>query len=281
MSGATDSFDVFEFSDAGDLLNAYVEFKRRTTRYFSVTAWAKKVGLQNGGPLVNFMKKRRLPSPALLRKLVESMELDEHSREYITALVSYERARQAKTGTEWMLLRTMAAIKFRARAVPMGDREREVSSLGGVVVKELLALPGAPSDPRGIAERMRLPTSEVEVTALLEKFVAEGVLERAADGAYRVPKARVETETDVSSEWVRKFHRESLAAAASALESVPVDRRHFLSYVLPVERARVPEAKAVLERFAHEFVGEFEAPEGKGDGVYQLNLNCFPLTKPF
>jgi uncharacterized protein (TIGR02147 family) len=274
----TKAFDVFSFTDLSEVLSAYVDHKRRTSRYFSITAWAKKIGLRNGGTLVNFMKKRRLPSPGLLERLVASMDLDSLGAEYFKTLVAYEKARQSGSDSETIFLRALSAIRFRSKTAVMGEREQEISSLGSVVVKELVGLRSARGDAKWIADRVRVPMAPAEVEAILGKFVREGVLERDAEGAYRVPQARVETTTDVSSEWIRKFHRESLSTAMRALEEVPMERRHFLSYVMPIETSRVAEAKATLERFAHEFVGEFEASTDRAEGIYQLNLNFVPLT---
>ena len=109
-------FDAFRFRDSSELLQAYVEHRRDTSRYFSISSWAKKLGLPTSGILVNFLKRRRLPPEDLAARLSESMQLSAEESEYFATLVALERAQKSNSITVGPLERKLAALNFRARS---------------------------------------------------------------------------------------------------------------------------------------------------------------------
>lgn len=280
VASSRSAFSVFHYGASSELLQGYVEHKRRTTRYFSVSGWSKRLGLPTSGIIVNLMKKRRLPPEDLTRKFAVDMGLNELETDYFLTLVASERAMHANSVMLPILQQRLDAFRVQSGVVLLEPSKLEaMSSVKHVAVKEMLSLRDAKSDPKWIAEKSALPISPEEATRILDVLVASGVLEKQADGSCRVATPNIESTNEQSSEAIRRFHRESLENAADVLHDVPVSKRHFTSYVMPVTSSRLAEAKKAIDHFVYEFAAQFEAKPGDGDQVFQLNVNYVPLTE--
>ncbi len=271
-------FDAFRFHDSSELLQAYVDHRRDTSRYFSISSWAKKLGLPTSGILVNFLKRRRLPPEDLADRLSQSMQFTAEESEYFATLIALERAQKSKSITVGPLERKLAALNFRARSQTLDSEQLEKLSLRKAALKDMMKLPGASVDPAWIQKNSRLPMNVAEIDETVQSLIAEGSLEKTAEG-WRPPPIPVETTTDLPSAAIRSFHRESLEYASQALDTVAVEERHFASYVMTVNAARMAEAKLAIQQFVDEFAARFEAPPGECDALYQLNLSYVPLTE--
>lgn len=273
-------FDVFHYQASSDLLNAYVQHKKLSNRHFSISRWSKKLELPTSGIIVNLMKKRRLPPDDLAAKLAESMELPPLENEYFVTLVALERAQSSNSLAVTMLKRRLDSLLHKARAKVLDEPElKNVSRLKAAALMQLLTLKDAPRETHEMRAMLRLPIAENEAEPLLAALVESRVIERGDRGDYRVVEGNLESKNDFSSEPVREFHRESLAHATTALDGVALEKRHFTSYVMAIESRKLPEAKKFIEEFIDEFVSRFEAKDRAGDEIYQLNLNCVPLTR--
>lgn len=279
-SASTPRFDVFQYHESSELLGAYIAHRKASGRYFSISSWSKKLELPTSGIIVNILKKRRTLAEDLAERIAGSMELSPLEREYFLTLVAWERARNAASRAEDTLGRKLASLRLRERTRVLDERSvEEVSHLKTIAVKEALSLCQDRPSVAWIRERVTLPMSDTEIEAVLESLVKVGVLVRANDGSLSVIDANIESANDVSSSGVRRFHRESLDHAKDALENVPLQARHFTSYVMPVDENRIAEAKQVIEEFIDGFVARFEATSPGANAVYQLNLNYVPLTR--
>jgi uncharacterized protein (TIGR02147 family) len=275
-----ETFDVFRYETSAALLEAYIEHKKRTSRYFSVSGWAKRLGLPTSGIIINFLKKRRLPPEELAERFARDMGLGANETEYFMTLVAYERALAAESITAPTLRRRLESFRLEAATRTLDEKDFvDLSHLGAAAIHEALSLKGGNADPARLARRLRTGVDAAGVSRLIEGLVASGLLVREPNGSVRVATAHVQSTNDVSSEAVRTFHRDSLEVATRALEDVEPSLRHFSSYVMPVAIPKIDAAKKAIDRFMYEFASEFEAAPGTGDEVYQINLNFVPLTE--
>ena len=61
-------------------------------------------------------------------------------------------------------------------------------------------------------------------------------------------------------------------------KSQPIEERHFQSLSFCMKSEKMEAAKEKLEGFVSEFIRTFEADEGTGDEVFQINLQLFKQT---
>lgn len=130
------------------------------------------------------------------------------------------------------------------------------------------------AQPQWIARRLGIPvaTAGDAFRRLLEHgYIA---VER---GQFRQSTPRIETQHDVPSAAVRRYHKQSLQIAAGKLDDVEPDLREFVSITLPLNRQKLKAAKNMIRKFKDEFQREFD--RGPKTEVYTLAIQLFPLTQ--
>ncbi len=280
MIGKVKPFSLFEFKTTIAVLEGYVAYRRAETPQFSLNSWTKRLGFSTSGILVNVLKGRRKIPMKIVPKFSDTMGLTGIERDYFSALVARDHV-VSKGGVE--LERCESKIrailhKLTTHTVS-GDEVDRFAKLGTLAVKEMIGILGQDATPERVRAGLRLKLSKDEVEQIVEDLVSLGFVTRTNEGVLQlIEMDGVETTDNVSSQAIRQFHRASLINAAETLDSVPIDRRYFASYALPVRKDSMKEAQNAIDTFVHDFVARFVAENATGDSVYQMNVNFVPLS---
>jgi uncharacterized protein (TIGR02147 family) len=155
------------------------------------------------------------------------------------------------------------------------DSFRVIADWYHYAILELTTLVGFKSDTKWIARRLgislHLARGAIARLKRLGLLVDEKGNFRAAEGFTASPSG-------VPSDALKKFHRQLLEKAVSALYLQSVEERDFAHMVLAIDRARLPEAKEELKRFRRHFDAKFGASPSRND-VYCLGLTFFSLQE--
>ena len=116
--------------------------------------------------------------------------------------------------------------------------------------------------------------SKTEVSFALKHLLRLGVVGEeskrySVPDAYEVPS--------ISSEGIKKFHKQILDRAARAVDEQAIESRELRGLTLAFDKTKIKEAKKEVQKF----VSSFEKKFGKGnpDSVYQLSVALFQLDK--
>ena len=85
-----------------------------------------------------------------------------------------------------------------------------------------------------------------------------------------------ETQTDISSEEIRQFHKQALNLASTKIDEIDVELREFISLTIAINHKNIKATKLKLRKFKEEMEKELDV--GPKNEVYQLNIQFFPLT---
>ncbi len=236
------------------LREQYVERKQRNPSY-SLRAFARQVDLSSGA-LSEYLSGRRKLSPKMLNRIVQRLG--------VSPLEGEELIRGALEGNG----NTDAAFTQLKE-----DEFQLIADWYHFAVLHLLNTEGATLNPGKLAARLGLSTVEVKVA--LERLQRLGLLQ-IKESRFRINK-RVRTSTNVPSEAIRKFHRQSLEKTLRALDEEPVTRRDITSIIGAINPENLPKAKELILEFRRRLSTFLE--HGKKTEVYQLNIQLIPLTK--
>ena len=128
------------------------------------------------------------------------------------------------------------------------------------------------AEPRWIATKLGIPVSIADQA--FRNLQKHGYLS-VKGGQFRFTNY-FETNTDISSEDIRKFHKQALNLASSKIEEVEVELREYISMTIALNDKNIKAAKLKLRKFKEEMEKELDV--GPKTAVYQLNLQFFPLT---
>lgn len=275
--------DAFSYASHSAILDAFVFHSKQRSKNWSVNAWSKKLGLPTNGILINILKRRRLPSPDLSMTLARSMDLDAAETEYFLSLIEIERASLhsfARPSTIQTARDRILKLRVRSRTRVLQDALfTAVSKPIHFIIRECFNLKSKPQTADEIRPLLGVPATETEIQASIQTLLECGLLVRDSEGKLRQAEAHFETENERASASARAFHKASLLSAIAALDEVAMSERHFTSYVMAIEKSRVPEAKEYIEECINQFVAKFSAPNHAGDAIYQMGIQFVPKTK--
>ena len=67
--------------------------------------------------------------------------------------------------------------------------------------------------------------------------------------------------------------------AAKAIDQQPIEEREYNAFCLNVKKSDIAKAKEMIRDFKNEFIQRFEAPSGKAESTYQLNMQFFNILE--
>jgi uncharacterized protein (TIGR02147 family) len=271
--------DIWSYDHFADALFAYFSsLKRRNPRY-TLNAWAKKLGEKNSGNLVHFFKRRRAPTAEMTERLIAAMHLETREADYFRLLVARARSHSAWAAKQDYQTQIQAyRLAHHGTEIDLKKFET-VSSPLHLAVRELVFLRGADSTAEAIQRRLRVSVSADQVQKILEDLTRVGLIALQPDGSYIKIDDFYQTPAEVPSDAIKLYHQRSLNDYIDAIYSVPLEQRHFTSYMLSIPSSQVPEAKKAIEEFMNNFVARFGKSNETCDQVYQLHTLFSPWSK--
>jgi uncharacterized protein (TIGR02147 family) len=161
------------------------------------------------------------------------------------------------------------------------DTMHIVSDWYHFAILQLLSLPDAKGDVQWIASSLGI--SAIEASGAIERLARARLIEIQADQEkIKVLKDFIATPDGTPSTVLKKMHRDILARAAMAHETLPLEERSYSAVFLPIDRAKLPEAKRWIKNFRRRFckkLSEISETTGRKDAVYCLSMQFFSLTQ--
>jgi uncharacterized protein (TIGR02147 family) len=154
-----------------------------------------------------------------------------------------------------------------------------ISSWHYFVLREMVRLENFRLNYDEIAEKILFKLTPTEVKNSIHTLEVLGLLKRDSEGKLVQEEPQIDTQSDVASEASKRNHEENLENAKWALRNVKITEREFNSVCFTIKKSDLPEAKKMIRMFKSKFLERFEAKHGKGQEVYQLQIQLFPFTK--
>lgn len=87
----------------------------------------------------------------------------------------------------------------------------------------------------------------------------------------------IKTTEDITSNALKKSHKETLKMGLNKLEEIEVELRDFSSTTVAVDLEKLPEAKTIIREFRQKMTALLR--DGQKTDVYQLAIQFYPLTQ--
>ncbi|MCB9082710.1 MAG: TIGR02147 family protein [Bdellovibrionaceae bacterium] len=270
---------IYSYSEASQFLRDAWKEKKKRNPAFSMSAWAKQLGLENSSPLsLAFKGKRSLPKK-YLPQVVQTLGLSGEEGLYLEALVDLSKAKTTPQRLFYLnRLKKLAPESELSRQVV--DEYKFLSEPLHTAIIEMTDLKNFRPDPKWIHQKLRLSATLDEVTEALGRLIELKLLKQDfSSGKLYKTHAFLTTENDVADLGTKKFHEAISKFAAEQVYEQSLDEREFGSYSFNLKKGQMSKAKKKIRKFLDEFFQEFEAPAGEGDDTYQFNVQLFRVTK--
>lgn len=254
------------------------QFETRTQRNsnYSLRAFARDLEISPGA-LSNVLQLKKGLSEKKAQELSRRLGLSVRERErfLLSARAFHARSRKTRELAQEKILKRFEIQKKTAKLeLPP---ESAMQNWYDLALMELLEIDGCTHKPEWFAQKLGL--NVLVVRNALKRLVQSGDL-LETNGRYQASSERSETEMDVPSEAIKKFHCEAFRRAERSLYEQSVLEREFLNMTLAFPKSEMKEAKEFIRNFHAQFAERFYTETKKNkNSVYNLSIQFFRVDE--
>lgn len=246
---------LFETQTCREYLKGELEERIRTNPRYSQRSFARQLGM-SPGELSEILRGKRTLTWKKADSIAGRLGLSEGERRHFVDLLNAERTGRVQD------------------ASPLNsDHFWVISDWYCLSLLHLTETEGFKWNDEWLAKRLGI--SPLEVRLSKERLLRVGLLVEK-NGRLATDK-KFEVKSSVPSEAIRKFHKQMLQKAISAIDNQSIDERELLGSTLAIDPDHLPALKKALQKFVNEFSNKFGSTKKKKE-VYQLETILFRLS---
>lgn len=269
--------DIFEYLDYRLFLQDFYKAEKLEKRFFSYRYMAFKIGI-NHSSLIKVLACKRHISDRHIPSIIKLCGLTNTRAGYFKNLVYFTKAKsdaECRPYLEKMLsLRESPSIRITK------DRYEYFSKWYNAAIRSLLDCIDFKGDYRRLCRLLTPPVTEVQARRAIRLLERLKFIRKDSSGRYRTTDAHVTTGESWESIAIKAYQKETIQLSVSALEHSPKDTRDISSITMSVDREALADIRNILREARSAIVKRVsEIPDSRLDRVYQLNMQCIPLSR--
>lgn len=268
---------VFQYTDYRKFLTDYYVEQKKAKKHFSHRYFAKRAKVNSSGLYQNITKGRQGLSRNLIIKFSEAMSLSKKEQAYFESLVFFN---DAKTVEEKKLYfeKMISCRESKARMLDKYQYEY-YSKWYYSAIREMMSFWRIKDQYEEIAKFLNPSIRPDQVKKSLKILEKLGLAQKDDDGFYRQSGSIVTTGAEVQSLNVANYQRSMQKLALEAYDRHPAKTRDMSTLSLSVNEELFQTIKAEIIAFRKKLLNFEQRHISRSDRVYQINMQCFPLTK--
>lgn len=274
-SNSTDT-NLFEHLDFRAWLRERYEILHKENRSFSYRYIGGKVGLDSG-TVSRVLNQDRKINVETAERFAKAFGLSDREKDYFETLVLYG---QAKSNTEknHYLEKLLKHRAVRIKTLE-SNQFRFYKEWHNLAIWTLLHYYPYDGDPRALARMLTpaiTPHQAEESVAMLKSI---GLLAEK-DGRLQATAKLISSGDTIQAAFVNNLHLEMAKLALRFLDLFGTQERDYSGLTLTLSPASFAKIKAKLKRYRQELM-DIASQDTDPDCVYRMNLQLFPLTRPY
>ncbi len=254
-------------------------------RSYSYSAFSAAADIKSPNYLKLIIEGRRNLSDDMIARFARALRLQKSEYEEFEALVHYGQATEPIERNQY--LKSLADIRAR-RAFASGELSpqawEKVPSWMGWVLYAMTDQKNVSFDPDELYRLMRAKTSPEDVRGEMKRLVANGdlKLDVCDSGLTSYSKARdlIDTPQELPVEMIRKLQAELIYLGIESLFRDSPKEREFGAMTIAMTQAEFEQVRFELRQTRKRIQKDLKMNReaAKGERVYQLNIQLFPVT---
>lgn len=267
---------IQKFSDYRTFLQAHVQHMKRHKAQWSYGAWSKSLGLKTTSSITKIIQGQREPGPDVTEKMIRYFRFNEKQAQYFRDLIRLQKIKNDPRLS--VLLMEKIGKDFPNSSLRLMDDKSFliISNWYYLALRELCRMTGFSEDPEWISQQFIFKVTAREISSALRVLIDMGMLKRDSKNRLQIVEGRLDTNNDIASEGIKRYHEQMLDHAKSALRRVSIEDREITSTSLLMSSKQMATAKELIREFKQKFERLME--NESGDQVYQIQIQLFPLT---
>jgi len=274
------------FTDYRQFLREFYEYKRERTKHllrpYSYATFAAAADIKSPNYLKLIIDGQRNLSTEMARKFAKAINLGKEETEEFVALVDFTQAQEPIERNRF--LKVLADIRVRQQ-LKSGEINAEtwqkVPSWVTWVLYALADQKDVRLDSAELFEILRGKARPEDIRRELERLIASGDLVKdEATGAISKGRELMSGSENVPVALVRKLQAELIYLGLESLFQDQPQDREFGTQTLALTEAEFEQLKFELRQFRKRWLKDVSVKRRseKGDRVFQLNIQLFPVT---
>lgn len=267
---------VSEYLNYREFLKDFFQSKKNHNPNFSYKLFGTKAGFQSKNTMAMVISGKRNLAIERSTDIAKACGLTGPDAAYLVALIGWNQAATEHEKTlYWSEM--MACVPHDSFSELKEEQTRVLSLWYTVAILEMIRLKDYEPHPEWFAKRLGRKVSPEQAAAALKLLVETGLLE-LKDGHYVSPSKKREFEAKVPTSVVNMYHHRVIHIGLKALAEEEFAQKEFSAACIPVRKESVAKLRAEIKAFQRRIM-ELTAVDTDADEVYQINVQCFPLTK--
>jgi uncharacterized protein (TIGR02147 family) len=269
--------NIFDYIDYRLFLAAYYRWHKKNTRRFSHRFMASKLGFASSNFLKLVMDSERNIGKESLPKVSIGLGLNKQEVEYFSYLVFFAQAKSDIDKNYYFGL--IASLRSRRNVAAIGEDQFEYfSEWYHPVVRELVKGKTEPLDYPALARLVGGRVSPAKISKSVVVLKRLGLISLDITNTYVLSFPLLNTENELKSFAIRKYHKDVLAIAQQALDDIPSEEREISHLTLKISPQGFSNIKRRIQLFREEML-QLAAGDTEATDVYHVNLQLYPITR--
>lgn len=278
--------DVSQYTDYREFLRDYYEFKKKTEssvlRPYTYSVFSASADIRSPNYLKLVIEGQRNLSHQMAVKFARAMKLNRHQADEFCLLVSYGQETEPQKRAQH--LRMLSEFRYKSQ-IKSGEINSKTTDLLPNwltwVLYHMVDQEGVTFTPENIRQLIRTQTNTEEVRKSLERLVDAGLLNRNADdGVVKKGKELVDDPKDVPQALIKKLQTELIYLGMESLFVDSPTDREFGAMTVSLTEDEFNRFKFELRQLRKKWAKDIATnrANSKGERVYQMNVQLFPIT---
>ena len=269
---------IFDYTNYREYLKEYYDTQKKLNDKFSHRYFARIAGFKTSSFLRLVMDGKRSLSFESIKRFIKAMKLKKREADYFEALVFFNQSKSDLDRDHYYEIMQQLRIKVKVTGLKK-DQYEFYTKKHYAIIREMVALPHFKEDYEWLAGELKGDVEAFEVKKAIDLLLRLELLKRDDAGKLYQRDTTLSTPAEVSSRGLFMFQNSMLRSARDALLSVPAPYRDFTSVTVPIPMDQLPKLKKMIEKFRGEVINFINAGSDNYSGVFQFNLQLFPVTK--
>jgi uncharacterized protein (TIGR02147 family) len=277
---------VSDYTDYRLFLARYFEYRQKISagdvRPYNYAAFSAAANIKSPNYLKMIIEGRRNLSDEMALKFAKALGLNKEQSEDFQLLVAYGQATDPADRN--MVLKKLSEHRVQAK-LKSGEIDRKtwekVPNWAAWVIYAMVDQEGVRYDSKSLKDLLRGKASESEIEEALQSLFASGELvQDPATGAVSKARRLIESAEDVPVALVRKLQAQLMYLGLESLYQDAATEREFGTLTMSLTKSEFDEIKFKLRQMRKQINKDnsIARMNSKGERVYQLNIQLFPVS---
>ncbi len=275
-----------EYTDFREYLKDFYLYKKQLlsnpVRSYSYATFSAAADIKSPNYLKLIIDGQRNLSDGMIKKFARALQLSKQDTEEFAALVHYGQAKDPLERNR--RLKVLADIRVKQQ-VQSGKIKEEVMNkvpswvtwvLYSLVDQENVSFEGSQ-----LKEVLKNRVRSEDIQKALETLINNGDLVKDESGQFRKGRNLIEGSADIPPALVRKLQAELIYLGMESLFQDDPSVREFGAFTMALTKEEFDQVKFEVRKLRKRLYKDFHVKreQSKGERVYQLNFQLFPVTE--